>query len=223
MDNTFSKTANVYLSLRKLYESYGYRKFAMRKFEEYSFYLENKSFLPSESIITFNDLHGRLMALKPDVTLSILKNSIGKEGPEKAYYRESVYRLDGKSGEYREIEQLGLEMINCSDSVSITEMVMLAAKTLAEVDENYILCVADIDFLYGLLENLPGMTEAIKDRVFRSVRMKNPHELKAALIEAGADDGYATAVSDNILFSGDTLFQESIGRCDLHHSIMYPT
>jgi len=203
MDNTLSKIANVYLNLRRLYESFGYRKFAMHKFEEYSFYLENKSFLPSESIITFNDLHGRLMALKPDVTLSILKNSIGREGPEKAYYRESVYRLDGKSGEYREIEQLGLEMINCSDIVSITEMVTLAAKTLEEVDEDYVLCVADIDYLYGLLESLPGLTEEIKDRVFRSVRMKNPHELRAALIEAGAEEGYATIVSDNMLFSGN--------------------
>ena len=35
-----------------LCEKNGYRKFRMRKFEEYDLYAENKSFLKSENIIT---------------------------------------------------------------------------------------------------------------------------------------------------------------------------
>ena len=81
-------------AFRKLYDSYGYKPFKMSKFEEYDLYSENKEFLVSEGIITFNDTDGKLLALKPDVTLSIIKNS--KDNPntaERFYYNEnaSVY------------------------------------------------------------------------------------------------------------------------------------
>ena len=61
--------------LRSLYKSFGYSKYKMSKFEEYDFYVRNKDFLVSDNIITFTDTDCRLMALKPDVTLSIIKNS----------------------------------------------------------------------------------------------------------------------------------------------------
>ena len=62
-------------ALRSLYEKYGYSQFKMSKFEEYDLYVRNKDFLVSDNIITFTDTNGKLMALKPDVTLSIIKNS----------------------------------------------------------------------------------------------------------------------------------------------------
>ena len=61
-------------ALRELYRSYGYLPFRMSKFEEFEYYIRNKDFLVSDRIITFNDTNGKLMALKPDVTLSIVKN-----------------------------------------------------------------------------------------------------------------------------------------------------
>ena len=58
-----------------LYKTYGYQQYSMSKFEEYDLYLQNKDFLISDRILTFTDTDGRLMALKPDVTLSIIKNT----------------------------------------------------------------------------------------------------------------------------------------------------
>ena len=55
-----------------LYDRYGYARFRMSKFEEYDLYVRNKSFLLSDHMITFTDTSGKLMALKPDVTLSIV-------------------------------------------------------------------------------------------------------------------------------------------------------
>ena len=64
----------VIFALRELYSKYGYAQFKMSKFEEYDLYVKNKDFLVSDSVITFNDTNGKLLALKPDVTLSIIKN-----------------------------------------------------------------------------------------------------------------------------------------------------
>ena len=63
--------------LRMLYRQYGYTYYKMSKFEEYDLYVRNKSFLGSDNILTFTGTDGKLMALKPDVTLSIIKNTKG--------------------------------------------------------------------------------------------------------------------------------------------------
>ena len=88
------KEDRLILSLSSLYEKYCYEKYSMAKFEEYSFYSDNRKFLPDEGIIAFNNSDGRLMALKPDITLSIVKNAkIGRQGQTKLYYNETVYRM----------------------------------------------------------------------------------------------------------------------------------
>ena len=49
-----NKDEQVNLMLEGLFESYGYRKFKMRKFEQYSLYEEFRSFLISEYVLTFH-------------------------------------------------------------------------------------------------------------------------------------------------------------------------
>ena len=65
----------IAVELRSLYSSLGYERYKMGKFEEYALYVRNKDFLVSDGIISFTDTRGRLLALKPDVTLSIINNS----------------------------------------------------------------------------------------------------------------------------------------------------
>ena len=62
------KKEQVAQKLRRLYAAYGYGRYRMSNFEEYSFYLKNKNFLSDERVVAFTDLDGRLLALKPDVT-----------------------------------------------------------------------------------------------------------------------------------------------------------
>ena len=90
------------LQLRLLYEQEGFRKYHMGRFEEYGLYQENRRFLSSEQVITFTDLDGRLLALKPDVTLSIAKNAqVGPGGCGRYYYQENVYRPSQESHTFR--------------------------------------------------------------------------------------------------------------------------
>ena len=94
----------VLYALRGLYRQYGYSQFKMGKFEEYDLYVRNKDFLVSDGIITFTDTDGRLMALKPDVTLSIIKNARVAPGcVQKLYYNENVYRVSGSTHCFKEI------------------------------------------------------------------------------------------------------------------------
>lgn len=143
--------------LRGLYEKYGYRRFKMSKFEEYDLYVRNKDFLVSDRMITFTDARGVLMALKPDVTLSIIKNTReGEASPRKVYYNETVYR-SGKGDEaFQEILQTGLECIGDLDLYHLYEVIALAVESLAAISPDYVLDVSHVGLVSGFMEAARG-------------------------------------------------------------------
>ena len=177
------------LNLRELYEQRGYKKYKMGKFEEYELYSENKSFLKSENIIAFNDLNGKLLALKPDVTLSIVKSS-GTE-PQKLYYTENVYRV--KSGQYREIMQVGLEYIGKCDMYTMCEVISLASKSLDTISENYSIDISHMGFITGLLSELE-LSEFQHAQMLKLIGKKDAHEIRELCESISADSRITDAV-----------------------------
>lgn len=165
--------------LRSLYNRSGYSQYRMSKFEEYDLYARNKDFLTSDSVITFMDTNGRLMALKPDVTLSIVKNTRdGSPGVQKLYYHENVYRVAPGAHSFREIMQVGLECLGDIDDCCLWEVLTLAAESLLEVSGESILDVSHLDLLSGLLDGV-GISGEGKDEALRLVAKKNEHDLTA--------------------------------------------
>ena len=147
-------------ALRALYEAAGCRKYHMGRFEEYGLYQENRSFLSSEQVITFTDLDGRLLALKPDVTLSIAKTAQPAPGETlRYYYHENVYRPSAESHTFQEIGQMGLELLGEVGETQVRQAVSLAAQSLAQLGKPWVLEVSHMGYLFGLLDAL-GVPEA---------------------------------------------------------------
>lgn len=143
---------NVISSLRALYHKCGYSRFKMSKFEPYDLYMKNKEFLVSDGVITFTDTDGTLMALKPDVTLSIVKNFREKNtSVQKVCYDENVYRIAGASRTYREIMQSGLECLGDIGLYEIGEVLCLAAKSLAAISEDFVLDITHMGIVFRIL------------------------------------------------------------------------
>lgn len=166
-------------SLNGLYESYGFSKYVMSKFEEYSLYQENRNFLKSEDVITFSGKDGKLMALRPDVTLSIVKsrNLSGGE-TEKLYYVENVYRKSLESGDFKELSQVGVESIGDVGEIENTETVILALKTLDSIDENFVLDLSHVMFIEGLIDTFNLKTLEDKQKVYALLNSKNMHDIE---------------------------------------------
>ena len=82
-------------SLRRLYREFGYETYKVSRFEEYDLYMRNRNFLKDDRLLTFTDLTGQLMALKPDVTLSVVRSVRDEDTPVKVCYAESVPRAPG--------------------------------------------------------------------------------------------------------------------------------
>ena len=166
------------LALRTIYKQYGYMPFKMSKFEEYDLYLKNKDFLLSDRIITFNDTTGKLLALKPDVTLSIIKNAeVNKGSKYKVYYNENVYRVSQSSRQYKEIMQTGLECIGDIGIYDIYEAVLLAAKSLEAISDNFVLDISDLGILTAALDSVSD-DEEFRTNAIRCIKEKNEHDLE---------------------------------------------
>ena len=172
-------------ALRSLYERYGYSQYKMSKFEEYDLYVRNKDFLISDSVITFTDTNGKLMALKPDVTLSIIKN--GKDGDgeiQKLYYNENVYRVSKGAQGFKEIVQVGLECIGKLDGYCVAEVVTLAAKSLLELSDKCVLDISHMGIVSALTSKLP-VSDTVRRSIIACIGEKNPHELSKLCDENG--------------------------------------
>ena len=178
-------TEKILFALRALYREAGYAQYRMSKFEEYDLYSKNKDFLISDGVITFTDTDGKLMALKPDVTLSIIKNN--KDLPDsvqKLCYDERVYRISKSTGRFREITQAGLECHGKIDSACVGEVLLLAAKSMELLGRNYVLQISHLGILSALVDRISD-DAAVRDAILKCVGEKNLHEIDEICKAAG--------------------------------------
>ena len=176
-DSLMGNAEKITLALRKLYFSRGYRTYRMNKFEEYDFYAKNKDFLVSDNVITFTDTNGRLMALKPDVTLSIIKNSRDLPGTvQKLFYCENVYRVSKGTDAFKEIMQTGLECFGDIRQKDVLEVLELAVESLKLLSPDSVLELSDLTILEKVIGTLP-LSPDNRDGLIRAIGEKNHHAI----------------------------------------------
>ncbi len=166
-ENILLREEAAALRLRALYAEGGYRQYKMSKFEEYDLYANNKDFLESDRIITFTDVSGKLMALKPDVTLSIVRHTDFMPGrTEKLYYNETVYRVPKGAPGFREMPQVGLECIGDTGGEDVAGVIGLALGSLEVLADEYVLDLSHFGLVSDVLEEtgLSGKAAKVKER-----------------------------------------------------------
>ena len=171
MDKILKKDEQAILLLRKLYQSYGYQPYKMSRFEEYDLYVRNKDFLVSDQVITFSDRRGKLLALKPDVTLSIIKNAGKSRDVQRVYYNENVYRVDPQTRAFREIMQTGLECIGDLSPMDVAEVVLLAAQSLSKLGENFVLDISHMGLVGGILRS-SGLSQEGQEKAMQFIHYR---------------------------------------------------
>lgn len=190
------------LALRAAYEQAGYRHYRMARFEEYALYQDNRGFLPAQQLISFTDLDGRLLALKPDVTLSIAKNAQPAPGGcQKYYYAESVFRPSPESRSFCEISQTGLECIGAVGPAEMAEVLRLARHSLrlAAGGRGAALELGHTGFVAALLEAAPAPA---RGPLLEAVRAKKAHEIKAACQKYAAGDALCADLTALLALAG---------------------
>ncbi len=209
IDNKILKAdENAAYSLRSLYRRFGYSQYKMSKFEEYALYIRNKDFLVSDGIISFTDTNGRLLALKPDVTLSIINNSRDVSGQvQKLYYDENVYRISKNSHTYKEIKQTGLECIGDVALFELCEVVMLAIRSLETISDDYILEISHVGVMESVFSDL-ALDADVEKKLIDEICQKSIDGLYAKCDEYSIDDAIKNKLS--VFINNFASFEEAI-------------
>lgn len=203
MDEILKNEERIGFYLRRLYSSYGYQPFKMSRFEEYDLYVRNKDFLLSDQVITFADRSGRLLALKPDVTLSIIKNVRDVPGlVQRFYYNENVFRMDKGTQCFKEILQTGLECVGDLTIVEAAEVALLAAQSLAQIGQDFVLDISHMGLLNAIVED-SGLQKESRKTVMTLLHQKNTHEMRALCERNGCDEKLTALLTALTCLSGN--------------------
>ncbi len=190
------------LKIRAMFEQAGYKKYRMSSFEEYALYSENRDFLGDEKIITFTDLDGKLRALKPDVTLGIIKNTRAtRRCPEKLYYMENVYRESRESHTFKEINQMGMEWLGDIGSGEIVEVLDLAVRALSRISARYVLEISHMDFVLALLDEC-GLGGVDRLKMIKQLCNKSVEGIEETGRRAGLDAAQVRQVARILTLQG---------------------
>ena len=175
-----SKKDLVLLNIRKMYDSYGYKRISLPSFEEYDLYNENKDFI-DRNVLTVMSPNGKLLALRPDITLSVAKK-VSKDQSlkySKIYYQENTYNLTKYVG-YEEDEQLGIELIGKESTFFDFEIINLAVKSLDIINKKSMIAVSHAGFISSIFENF-DLEYEIKEQIFDCINRKNSHDIQKTL------------------------------------------
>lgn len=182
------------LLLKALYRSYGYREYKLSGFDDYSLYSDNKSFLDGRGVLTFN-VGGRLTALRPDVTLSVVKSvDVTRGCSEKLFYDERVYRKASGGGEFTELRQIGVEVVGSVDGVTESEICELILGTLGAVGRKYVLDVSHAGIVEKICDGA-GFLGRTRELAVDCLKRKCLHDFRKI---AAGDNAYVKAFAELI-------------------------
>lgn len=196
--------------ITRLFESYGYSEVITPGLEFYDVFNGKVRYFPQETMYKLVDGKNRLMVLRPDSTMPIARLAAtrlsGEELPLKLFYNQNIFMVNPKdSGRDDEIAQSGIEILGGDRGSAALEALVLAAKALAECDEDYRLEIGDSGIFRELILQY-GCDEKTAEDIRECIETKNYPALKAF---DGDNPTVKALVALSRLFGGFEVFDEA--------------
>lgn len=178
-----------------LFEKWGYKEVITPTLEFYETFNYNSQTLKEEDMYKFFDNRGRILVLRPDMTIPIARVVQTKlkdvDFPIKLRYTSNVFRvhesLGGKRNEYTDC---GIEFVGLEDKKSDLEILVLALEALKKLGLNdFKLEIGNIGIFNGAFKNLE-MSQEDKEMIAKFIEEKNLKNLEDYLVGLEMTDEY---------------------------------
>ncbi len=178
-----------------IFEKWGYKEVITPTVEYYETFNQDFGTLKEEDMYKFFDNKGRILVLRPDMTVPIarvvetkLKDS---EFPIQLRYNSNIFRvhksLGGKRNEYTDA---GIELIGLEDVKSDVEVLVLALESMEKLGfKDFKLELGNSDFINGAFENGDFEDES-KSVIAKYIDEKNMKSLEEYLDTLNIDKEY---------------------------------
>jgi histidyl-tRNA synthetase len=149
----------IELRMREVARRWGYREVCTPEFEDLELFTMRSGEGIIEEMYVFEDKGGRNLALRPEITASVIRMYINEAKvapkPLRWCYFADCFRYERpQKGRYRQFWQFGVELIGADTAVADAEIIMLADDMLNTSGVTYDLKVGHLSFMKNLLKDL---------------------------------------------------------------------
>ncbi len=167
----------------RIFEQWGYKEVITPTLEFYETFNYNSQILREEDMYKFFDNRGRILVLRPDMTIPIARVVETKlkdaEFPIKLRYTSNVFRVHTSFGGKRdEYTDCGVELIGLENKKSDLEVLVLALEALKKLGlKDFKLEIGNIGFFNGAFKNLE-IDKEYKEVIAQFIEDKNLKSLE---------------------------------------------
>ena len=164
--------------IRKTFRSYGFYEIETPTIEFYDVFSTEIESFPQEAMVKFFDQKGRILVLRPDITVPVARITATKNRdvqlPIKYSYIGNVFRFNEVGGgRQNEFTQVGVELLGDSSCESDAEIIAVAINTLKAAGlENFQIDIGQVEFFNGLAEEA-GLSEKDISRISKLIDRKD--------------------------------------------------
>lgn len=205
---------NIENSLRKEFVLSGYDEIETPAYEYYDVFQSGVGSYIQESMIKFIDPKGRIIVLRPDITVPIARVAATKlgEGVKRLFYiQDSFAAAQPSIGRAGEFTQAGVELIGDGSIYADAEVISLAVKSLLLSGlSNFTIDIGQVDFFKALIGNL-NLSEDGTDELRRAVDSKDIMAINSVADKFNIDNCLKQkilALPD--LFGGEEIFEKAL-------------
>lgn len=164
--------------IRNTFRSYGYYEIETPTIEFFDVFSSEIEHFPQEAMVKFFDQKGRILVLRPDITVPVARITATKNRdvklPIKYSYIGNVFRFNEVGGgRQNEFTQAGVEMLGDYSSESDAEIIAVAINMLKTAGlENFQIDIGQVEFFKGLVEEA-GFTNNDVIRISKLIDRKD--------------------------------------------------
>ena len=211
---------NIEGALRRVFIISGYDEIETPTYEFFDVFQSGVGSYMQESMIKFMDAKGRILVLRPDLTVPIARVAATKLGddetPSRLFYIQNSFATAspafGKAGEFT---QAGIELIGEGSSYADAEVIALAVKALlASGLKSFTIDIGQVAYFKALIRGC-GLSDMQVDALRHAVDSKDSAAIDMAASELGLNDtliAQIKALPD--LFGGRDVFDRALALSD---------
>lgn len=155
---------NLEQKIRYLFRNCGYYEVETPTLEFYDVFSASAELVPQETMFKFFDQQGRILVLRPDMTIPIARLAATKykeaQYPMKIFYIGNTFKYNELGGgKQKEFTQAGLEILGESNPEADAEVIASAIKAIRSTGlESFQIDIGQVEFFKGLMEET-GLSE----------------------------------------------------------------
>lgn len=196
-----------------VFRSKGYHEALTPGLEFFDAFTRGSSGIQQEDMYKLTDNKGRLLVIRPDLTVPIARMAatrLQKETrPIRLYYNQTVYRNNpALTGRSNEVRQAGIELIGAGGKRADLEVIVTAIEALQKIVPDFRIELGHAGFFKSLARQLP-VSDIVREEIRLSIESKNYSALDTILDSLEQTSTVAAIRRLPRLFGGEEILSEA--------------